>query len=241
MPGNGSLRRFCALVALSLALLAALPPADAASSTPGIAETLVRAKAAWARVDDYACELHRQERHGDRLYRQKGVKVLFRKPYAIRMKWTEGEIAGMEALYVRGKHGGKMLVHSGGFFGFLTLRLDPAEPRAMKLNRHPITESGLGDLLDMIVRNHDRSVAAGEGTWRYGGEDDLGGRRTAIFSASLPAGKDYYAKGLIVNFDLETGLPIRVAAYGDDGLLLEEYWFDGLRLNVGLTDRDFEP
>jgi hypothetical protein len=237
-------RRIIAAAALSLALLAppAHPPQAAGAPPPaGIAAAIDRAKAAWARVEDYTCDLHRQERHGDRLYRQKGVKVKFRKPYSIYMKWTEGEVAGTEALYARGKNGGKMLAHAGGFLGFITLRMDPLDPRAMKQNRHPITESGLGDLLDMIARNHDRSAMGGEGTWLSGGEDDLGGRKTDVFAASLPPGKGYYAKGLILNFDRETGLPIRVAAYGDDGALLEEYWFDGLRIDVGLTDRDFDP
>lgn len=222
-------------------LLMCVGASVASAAAPEIGETLDRAKAAWAKIEDYTCALHRQERHGDRLYRQRGIQIKFRKPYAVYMKWTEDGMAGTEALYVRGKNGGRMLAHTGGFLGFVTLRMEPRDPRAMKENRHPIDESSLGDLLDMLVRTWEQSRKAGDGKWLYGGEDALGDRTTDIFSVQLPAGKGYYAKALIVNFDRATGLPIRVSAYGWDGLPMEEYWYDALRLNVGLTDRDFDP
>jgi hypothetical protein len=50
-----------------------------------------------------------------------------------------------------------------------------------------------------------------------------------------------------VYIDREHGLPIRFEAYdwpkrpGHAPELLEEYTYDKLRLNVGLTDHDFDP
>lgn len=226
--------------ALSLAILLMAGVARA-GAPPDVAEAIARAKAAWDQVDDYTCLLHRQERHGGRIYRQKGIRVKFRKPYSVYMKWTEGGMAGTEALFVRGRNDGKMIAHKGGFLGFLTFRMEPRDPRAMKENRHPIDESSLGDLLGTVARNHEESRKAGEGKWTYGGEETLGDRPAAVYSAKLPPGRGYYARGIVLHFDRENGLPVRVAAYDGEGLLLEEYWFDALRLNVGLGDRDFDP
>jgi hypothetical protein len=50
-----------------------------------------------------------------------------------------------------------------------------------------------------------------------------------------------------ISIDKELNLPIRFEAYdwparpGHEPLLMEEYTYSNLRLNVGLKERDFDP
>ena len=55
--------------------------------------------------------------------------------------------------------------------------------------------------------------------------------------------EDFLSKvpeNVVVCFDEKTFLPLKLSMYDKDDTLLEEYEFDDLRLNVGLTDDDFQ-
>jgi outer membrane lipoprotein-sorting protein len=44
-----------------------------------------------------------------------------------------------------------------------------------------------------------------------------------------------------MDFDLESKLPLRIEIYDAGDRLMEQYGYEDLRLNVGLSDRDFDP
>jgi negative regulator of sigma E activity len=55
------------------------------------------------------------------------------------------------------------------------------------------------------------------------------------------SGAGYYCYRVLVSFDQENDLPIRVVVYDWDDRVVEEYVYTQLRLNAGLTDQDFDP
>ena len=61
---------------------------------------------------------------------------------------------GREAIYVEGRNSGRILAHDVGVTKLLagTMELDPASARAMEENRHPITDAGIGALIETVAR-----------------------------------------------------------------------------------------
>ena len=75
------------------------------------------------------------------------------KPQSIYFKFQR-PAHGREAIYIAGRHGGKVLAHDVGLNKILagTLQLDPTSSRAMEDCRHPITEAGIGPLLETLAK-----------------------------------------------------------------------------------------
>jgi len=250
-------------VALTLVALCAsgqltwpLTTASIATSTAGATDSvlveaaeeefvrrLTEAKEAYTAVNDYVSTLVVQERlNGDLSPRRVGF-FKFKKPFAVYIRWDQGSFAGTRVLYVRGRNDGKMLARRRGLAGLVTLRLDPASKLAMRENRHPITEAGIGHMIEIIGENCTRAITRKEGTARrLPDRPDLeppGVRYELIVTAAENAG--YYCKRAVVTFDPMTHLLVAVRAYDRKGRLIEDYRYLNLRLNVGLTEADFAP
>ncbi len=75
------------------------------------------------------------------------------KPQSIYFKFQQ-PAHGREAIYIAGRHGSKVLAHDVGLNKLLagTLALEPTSSRAMEDCRHPITEAGIGPLLETLAK-----------------------------------------------------------------------------------------
>ena len=62
---------------------------------------------------------------------------------------------GREAIYVAGRHNGQVVAHDVGLGKLVagTMHLDPKGSMAMEENRHPITEAGIGALIDTVAKH----------------------------------------------------------------------------------------
>jgi len=211
-----------------------------AQSRYDINKILGACKERYEKVDNYICSFNRIENIGGKLKEQKNIVYKFKKPFSIYMKWTEGTNNGSEALFVRGKYDNKMVVHLGGIFKFIKVSIDPNGNMAMKNNRHPITEAHLGVTLEMIEQNYRNSRQNNEGSITYSEEEQLDGRTTMLFKAVMPDGKGFYGHIMYINIDKELLLPVRTAVYDWQNNLMEMYYYKDLKINVGLTEKDFD-
>jgi len=204
---------------------------------------LAEAQKTYTLVNDYVSTIVVQERiEGELRPREVGL-FKFRKPFSVYIKWREGQQTGMQVLYVRDQNNGKLLARKPGLLGLVTFRLDPTSKLALADNRHPITEAGIGFLLDVVESNRKRAVA--EGRARVRRLDDnprmqpRGPRYELLVEADEKAG--YYCRRARVTVDPITHLLIAAQVFDWDNQLIEDYRFLGLQLNVGLTDRAFDP
>jgi len=149
---------------------------------------------------------------------------------------------GREALFVRGKHGDRLLVHAGGIINYFapTVALNPEGALAMRGNLRPITKAGILSGIELLIEVCERAARNGDLEVLFLGNAEAGGRPTLRFERLLPDGKGYPARRTVIDLDRETKFPLSVVSYGGEGNLLEKYLFDELRLNVGLTDKDFD-
>ncbi|MBI3988113.1 MAG: DUF1571 domain-containing protein [candidate division NC10 bacterium] len=234
----------CLSIGLFSMSLLVVPTSFWAADLLELLTLLQHAESNYAKVFDYTAVLWRQERIGSTLRPEEIILLKFQKPFKVYMKWIDGSKAGREALYVEGTYQDKLLVHEPkGLPRFFTAVLDPRSPWVFKESRHPITDVGIGKLLDLIILNAERGRQRGELRLIDHGTIEDGGRRTRRIEGILPGDPKagYYCYRLIVHLDDETKLPVKVLVYDWDDQLVEAYAYTALRLNPGLTARDFDP
>jgi hypothetical protein len=228
-------------VGLLLSLLLLLP-ASAAPAADGMDfdALLKQSLNAYARVNDYVCRLSKKESVGGAIREEPNIIFKYRKPASYYMKWTEGRNRDTEAIYVAGRYDNRLQVHVGPFFGLFTIDVDPKGYLAMRNNRHSILESGMGHILELMRRDYEKgkkdpacSFSVEKGTR---GEEGKTIRVRAVF----PENGGYYGHSVRVWIDRVSRLPVHIQVNGWRNEFLEEYRFESIRLNAGLTDRDFD-
>jgi len=214
--------------------------ASYADMAPDPVPVLKGMAAAYAKVDDYSATFIKQERVGGKLLPAETIRFKFKKPFMVYMGWLKGPHEGREALYVQGRNDNKVTGHEGGFLGFITINMEPRGPTAMRGNRHPITDVGIGRLVDIVTDNMDRALKDGVLDIRYVGPEDVFGRMAAHITVKLPEGRGYYAGRIEIWVDGGNGLPVKIEIYGWDGPLWESYGYRNLVINPGIPDEEFD-
>lgn len=195
---------------------------------------------AYARVHDYTCTYDKQERaidHGD----LQVIRLYFRKPLDVKLEWlnASGNVDQI-AVYRQGMNDGKLLARrTGGIASLLgTLKLDPTSGRALDDSRHPITEVGLGHIIETVAAE----VASGGVSMSPASEDTLDGRPAYRVEIEATGGTLLGVAGArraAIWIDRELTLPVKVEIHDAAGGLVERHRFLDIRVNVGLTDRVF--
>lgn len=207
-------------------------------------------QARYSQVDDYTCTFHKRERHDGKLTDAHVMSMKARShPNSVYFRFVTPN-KGREAIYVSGRHNDRVLAHDVGLFKVIagTMMLDPRGETAMEGCRHPITEAGIGTLIETISREWERELTPGESRVRIDPGMTIGPRRCTLIESVHPERRpDYMFYMVRLYIDHELGLPVRFEAFdwparaGAAPLLLEEYTYSELKLNVGLTDHDFDP
>jgi hypothetical protein len=226
-------------------------PASAAPESP-IARALreiAECQARYEAVTDYTCTFYKQERIAGRLTPVHIMAMKVRaKPQSIYLKFHQ-PARGREAIYVAGRHGGRVLAHDVGFNKLLagTLQLEPRSSRAMEDCRHPITEAGIGPLLETVAKRWSLELRPEHSIMAFRDDMKVGTTPCSMIESIHPERRPEFLHHKVrVFIDQDLGLPIRFEAYdwpkhpGTEPELTEEYTYTGLKLNVGLEDSDFD-
>jgi hypothetical protein len=260
--GTYGARRFSAMflaTALTAALVTPALAQEVASATGKakvdpqhpLAPALEHAYAArqkLAAVKDYEAVFSKQELIGRRL-RATSMKMKVREePFSVYLQYITPH-QGREVIYVAGRNNGQLKAHETGIKSIAgTVSLAPDSEDAMDGNRYPITMIGIRNLLDQIIAQWELEAQYGEANPPvYRPDSKLGGVPCKVIETSHPQPRKQFKFHMTrLYIDSETGLPIRVEQYGfpqTEGSkppLLEEYTYTKVRVNVGLTDRDFD-
>ncbi len=220
------------LVALAL-------PVSASEDTLQLLKAMARHA---ERINDYTAIFHKQEVVKGKMLPQENIFLKFQKPFSVYMRWLEGPFEGQEVLYVRDKYKGKLIGHKGGFFGFVTLSLDPKGRRAMKGNRYPITEAGLAKVITRVLKDLEKGEAEGVLQLSHKQSVEIFRRRSRMITIRLPDDpkRGFSAPKINLWIDSENGLPIKAEFFDWDLKKVGSYGYKNLMLNVGLTANDFD-
>ncbi len=210
-------------------------------------------------VRDYTCTLVSQERVNGQLGRPRCCRAKVRHERGLGNE-TESRISiylnfqspesmnGREVLLVGGKNDGKMLVRKGGsHLASLTALIEPTSPIAMRGNRYSIREFGIQRLIERVIEFGEQQSTDGDCQVKVVTDVEIDGRSCTEYEVIHPVQQDglpFHIAQIYV--DREYQLPIAFEAYdfptdgGDQPVLMERYLYRDLKLNVGLTDADFD-
>lgn len=203
---------------------------------------LRHAESTLTRTGSYTAIFHKRERIRGKLTDEETIFLKFKKPFKVYMKWAQEPHKGRESLYIEGYNDNLLKVRECGLAGIVTVNIDPKGALIMKGSRHPVTDSGIENLVKLISENLEKGVKAREIDLREQGEERIYGRATKRVEIIFPKDKarSYYCYRALINFDAETKLPVRVHIYDWDDTLLESYGYEALKLDAGLTEADFD-
>jgi len=219
-------------------------------TTPGTAqaqtnpeEWLKEAEDAHGRVANYTAVFHKQQRVDGELLPEETIFIKWRSPYSLYMSWIAEPYEGSELLYAEGWNCNRARVHRGGALRFIKRDLEPKHPRLMSGNLRPFTDTGIGYLVKTVGVNVRKAIKAGELDLSERGEESLFGKKTQRIEVVFPKdkAKGYDAYRLVINQDLASKILVRIQLYDWDDHLFENYGYQDLRPNAGLTDTDFDP
>ena len=210
-------------------------------------------------IRDYTCTLTRRERVDGRLmaYETMFVKIRHQQkqagsvvePFSVYVRFLAPDrVKGREVIYVEGQNGGKLIVRNGGTrFEHITTSLLPDSPAAMQQTRYPITEIGMLNLTRRLIERGEQEMKDKECQVKLVRGAKINGRpSTVIQVAHTTRQSDLQFKTARIMIDDELDLPVHYSAYdwpekeGEPVSLLEEYTYTDVKLNVGLTDLDFD-
>ena len=179
-----------------------------------------------------------REQDGERL-RALSVYLKFLEPKSAR---------GREVIWAEGTNSNKLTGHEGGFLNLLRVELEPTGMLAMMDNKYPITDIGLTKLVEKLIEKGERDRQLGPCEVQIVEDQRVGDRVCRLVQVTHPQPDprfDFHIAQIFI--DTERLIPLRYAAFmwpkepGGEPLLEEEYTYLDVKLNVGLTDTDFDP
>lgn len=211
-------------------------------------------------IKDYTCRIFKQERIRGELQPQESMdaKIRNRKvqdgkiivPLSCYMKFVSpANVAGREVVWVERQNNNKLRAHEGGAAGrFLpSVWLDPDGPLAMRGQLHPIYDIGIENLVVKLIERGTKERKYPECEVKFIPGAKINGRVCTVIQVLHPVQRPHFefCKAEIF-IDDELKVPTRYAAYfwpskpGEPEQLLEAYTYLNIKINVGLTDRDFD-
>ena len=234
-----------------------------AESIDSLADALRIARECMERMDrevtDYTATMIKRERVGGKLLDENHMfsKIRSRKldgeeiavPLSVYLKFQPPSAkAGREVIWVEHQNDGKLVVHETGLVGLLRVKLQPTSLLAMSGNRYPITEIGIRNLLKKLVEKGENELKEEECQVTYTESIEFVGRDCSLLRISHHEKKPEHEFAFAeIYIDNELQLPLCYGAYdlpekeGGEPLIIERYIYKDLKLNVGLTDSDFDP
>jgi hypothetical protein len=198
----------------------------------------------YAELKDYTSIMFKQERLGKKLQGVETIQLKYReKPKSIYLKWIDGPWKGRELLYNESINKKQVRVRESGFLGVIPIWIGYDNPIAQRGSNHPAVDIGLKFMLEVNLDNYKRADAVGDLKRKDHGIQDVDGRKVYVMENILPRDKSkgYYCYRVIQYMDYKNAIEPRVDVFNWDDQLQESFTYTKLKLNAGLTEKDFDP
>jgi hypothetical protein len=215
-------------------------------------------------ITDYTCTMIKRERIKGTLtpYEYVHAKIRNRKmegeqlkvPLSVYLYFLKpDDVKGREVIWVEAKNNGKMRAHESRdtIKGKLlpSVWLDPLGPIAMHNQLHPIMDIGIENLIEKLIEKGEKDRAHGECEVEWVKGVKLNGQMCTVLNVRHPIQRphfEFHIAQIFIHDELQ--VPVRYAAYhwptdskDKTGPVIEEYTHVDIKVNVGLTDADFDP
>jgi len=195
---------------------------------------------AYEDIEDYEATFIRQETVRGKLRKPEKIAFYFKRPFKVRMRWLSGSKTQSEIVYVKGENDNKILVKMKGLLGGLikVLKVDVDGYLARRSSSRPVTQAGIGKMIDSLIDLTTRAKNQDEVELTYLGEEWVDDRKVDVVERLLPADK-YEAPRTLIYIDKRLDVPIQTILYDGEGEVYEQYKYQDLLVNVGLEDSLF--
>ena len=204
-------------------------------------------------ITDYTATLTRQERIGDILTEKNTSRAKIRnelenQSLSVYIFFTQpARVRGREVIWIAGENENKITAHEGGFLNLFRVVQPHDGFIAMLGSRYSIAETGIQRLMAKLIQHalHDREYDECEVQLAEVQSAGVACRRIRVIH---PIEREHFIFHIVeVDIDLRRNIPVRLASWmwpetdGAEPPLTEEYIYTDIKLNVGLTDDDFNP
>jgi hypothetical protein len=223
---------------------------DISKQSDPLGTLLSESRTAHEKLRDYTATFTRQERiNGTLSAEQVGEMKMRVNPVGVHVRFASpSAVSGMEVVYSAARRDGKVRYRKPGVAGrsgFLRLEVDDA--KFLAENRHPVTEWGIGPVIELIATATGREKLLNNPVEVFTADYQFANRNVTKYEilTRRPHAKRYAAR-MVVFVDKETKLPLRFEAYdeskdgGIGGEVFEVYSFTDLKFNMGLGENVFE-
>lgn len=203
-------------------------------------------------VKDYTAIFTKTELVRNKVIKQKMDIKCRHEPFSVYLHSRNGKDGSREVLYVAGANDGDLLVHERGLLASLAgtqkLKLDDSLVTAE--NRYPITDIGVAKIVDksLVTWQAEKKADPKNIEVRIYSQAKIGAIPCEMIEVSRKQKMPEFNFSLTrVYFVSESKLPIRAEQFGwpertgDKPPLIEIYDYADIKVNVGLTDTDFDP
>jgi outer membrane lipoprotein-sorting protein len=223
---------------------------EPAKSADALATMLGEARAAYAKTRDYSGTFTRQERVGGKLSAEQVGEIKARvSPFGMYVRFVRPDnFAGAEVAYSAAKKDGKVRYRLAGVAGRKGFQvLGPEDAKFLADHRHPVTDWGIGPIIELIATSTAREKTLNNPVEVYTADYRFANRNVTRYEILTRRPHAFrYAAKMVVYVDKETKLPVRFEAYDEPkpgttaGELIEAYSFTDLKFNSGLGENTFE-
>lgn len=202
------------------------------------------------KIDDYTAILTKQENIDGIIQEKQVLEIKVRhRPLSFYTKFRyPRRLNGQVAVYIEGQNNGKVIaLGAGAERTFGIQKLPPEGIIAMRGNKYPITDLGLLKLVDRLLEVGRRDVQYGECEVKYIENVQVNKRHCTLIQVTHPIPRRnfiFYIARIYV--DSENNMPMMYQSYSwpikedEPPVLIESYTYTDMKLNVGLTDNDFQ-
>lgn len=224
------------------------PPIDEAHPLYLPLQEAYKAREALKAVKDYEAVFVKRELIGRRLQKSTMNLKLRAEPFSVYLKFLDAN-AGREVIYNEGRLNNQMQIHEAGIKSLAgTVLRAPNAPDVMAENRYSANMVGLKNMLDKIIKQWEEEGKFGEvKTQKYPGSKLPTGEECVTYESLHPTPRNQFKFHITrLWIDSKTGLAVRVEQLGfpqkgdKEPPVIEEYTYGSLKLNVKLTDYDFD-
>ncbi len=202
-----------------------------------------------AALRHYRLMFYRQERLGALqpvLRKMERIEARHRaEPFSVHFRWLDDDSEYVEAAYVRGRNGDKvMLLPRRGLLGLPPAvgRFNVEDAVAFHKSRNPITDFGLARMMERTLQRIRDSERLGGAQVQYAGLRRAGRQPRAAhrYEVRFPPGDPYPNKRMVLYVDERTELPLGVYLWLPNGKLDAMYLYEQVDTSIEVADTDFE-
>jgi hypothetical protein len=231
-----------------------LPPLVAANQEHPLRTLHRRAKLKFDSLSCYEMRMRRREVVAGKPKPEELIEARFRRePFSVYFRWVGAEAKGREVVFVQGQQGNLIHTLTAKDDVFLIpagtrFKIAPDSPMVKSKSRYPITEAGLGSLIDRFGK---LAEAVERGDHRLGTAKCLGAFKRKEFEdkvegvvQAIPPGVEPLLPGggqRLWCFDLDHGLPVLVVTHDEQDREVECYCHERLQFPTHLDDDAFNP